>query len=71
MLLNVRGKKNLWRLYVSHLEHQVDPERCKFVVKPAKGKLIVTLRKKDTEKIPWENLRAKVQLPFRRGGGGD
>ena len=31
-------------------------------------KLIVTLKKKD--KIPWDSLRSKVCLPFRRGGGG-
>ena len=68
MLLHVKGKKSLHRMYVSHLMHEVVPEKCKFKVNASKGKLIVTLKKKD--KVYWEALRAKVCLPFRRGGGG-
>ena len=68
LLLHVRGKKHLHRLYVSHLEHMVVPEQCKFKILASKGKLIVTLKKAD--KAPWDALRAKVCLPFRRGGGG-
>jgi len=68
MLLHVQGKKYLHRLYVSHLMHEVVPEQCKFKCNTSKGKIIVTLKKKD--KVFWENLRAKVCLPFRRGGGG-
>ena len=64
----MRGKKHLHRLYVSHLEHMVVPEQCKFKILASKGKLIVTLKKAD--KAPWDALRAKVCLPFRRGGGG-
>ena len=68
MLVHVRGKKHLHRLYVSHLLNMVVPEECKFKVNVSKAKLIITLKKKDN--IYWDSLRAKVSLPFRRGGGG-
>lgn len=67
MLLHIRGHNHLYRLYVSHLMHQVVPGECKFKI-TAKGKLIVTLKK--LEKVYWEGLRAKTCLPYRRGGGG-
>ena len=35
-----------------------------------KGKLVVTMKKAHKQE-PWEQLRSKVQLPFRRGGGGN
>ena len=68
MMLHLRGKKSLHRLYVSHLLHEVVPEKCKVKVNATKGKLIVTLIKKDN--VFWEELRSKVSLPWRRGGGG-
>ena len=70
MLLHVRGRNHLHRRYVSHLMHIVVPEECKVKVLSKKAKLIVSLKKHDKEKIPWEGLRAKVCLPYRRGGGG-
>lgn len=66
MLLHVRGRQHLHRMFVSHLMHNVEPEQCKFKINASKGKLIVTLRKK--EKVHWEQLRAKVCLPYRKGG---
>ena len=68
MLLHVRGKKHLHRLYVSHLLQMVVPEQCKFKVNASKAKLIITLKKAND--APWHELRSKVVLPYRRGGGG-
>ena len=69
MLLHIKGKQHLYRMYASHLLHEVVPEECKFKINAKKGKLIVTLKKKNKNE-PWDSLRAKVCLPYRRGGGG-
>ena len=70
MLLHIQAPRNgkLYRLYVSHLLHEVVPEECKVKVNVSKAKIIVTLKKKDA--IGWEGLRSKMALPYKRGGGG-
>ena len=42
----------------------------KLASREAMGKLVVTMKKAHKQE-PWEQLRSKVQLPFRRGGGGN
>lgn len=68
MLVHIKGKQHLHRLYVSNLMHLVVPEQCSFKILAKKPKLVIKLTKKD--KVYWEDLRAKVCLPYRRGGGG-
>ena len=50
MLLHIQATPNgkLYRLYVSHLLHEVVPEECKVKVNVSKAKIIVTLKKKLT-----------------------
>jgi len=67
--LAVRGTKSMHTLKAEKLFHDVDPEGCKFKVLSKKGKLVLTLKKKNPHD-PWEGLRTKLALPYRRGGGG-
>ena len=68
LMLRVRGAHFMHILAAERLCGPIVPEHCKTKV-TKKGKLIVTMAK--AAKIPWEDLRSKVQLPFRRGGGGN
>ena len=68
MLLHIKGKQHLHRLYVSNLMNMVVPEECSFKILAKKQKLVIKLKKKNNDH--WEDLRAKVCLPYRRGGGG-
>ena len=68
MLLHIKGKQHLHRLYVSNLMNMVVPEECSFKILAKKQKLVIKLKKKTNDH--WEDLRAKVCLPYRRGGGG-
>ena len=64
----VRAGGKAHRLHAEKLACSIVPEECKWRVSSKSNKLIITLKKK--EKVRWDELRAKVALPFRRGGGG-
>ena len=63
------GKKHRWVLRAEKLTAEVVPAESKVKVLPKKGKVIVVLKKANRQ-APWEQLRANVALPYRRGGGG-
>ena len=69
MDIKVQGTRFCHRLAADRLAGSIKPEQCKCVASKKGDKMIVTLRKRD--KRPWSELRAKVTLPYRRGGGGD
>lgn len=54
----------------TQLAHDVIPEECIVKVLSKKGKCILRLQKRGDPKCPWEQLRANVALPYRKGGGG-
>jgi hypothetical protein len=64
----VRGAKRNHRLAADKLAGPVVPEQCKARISAKNNKLVVTLKKANN--APWEQLRAKIVLPYRRGGGG-
>ena len=64
----VKGKQHTHRLHAEKLMHEVVPDQCKFKVSAKNSKIIVTLKKKMPG--PWEGLRARHHLPYRKGGGG-
>lgn len=68
MTVVVRGAKHNHRLAADQLFGPVDVSQCKVKLSKKKDKLIVSLRK--AVQMPWDDVRAKVALPFRRGGGG-
>ena len=69
MEVRVRGAHFVHVLAAERLCGVIVPGECKHKV-TKKGKLVVTMKKAHKQE-PWEQLRSKVQLPFRRGGGGN
>ena len=69
MEIIVRGSRQNHRLAAEKLFGPIVVEECKAKVNKKKDKIIVTL-KKAVATQPWEQLRANVVLPYRRGGGG-
>ncbi len=68
LLVVIRSRGKAHRLFAEKLFGPIAPDECKWKVNKAGTKLIVTLKKADERH--WEDLRTKVVLPFRRGGGG-
>ena len=66
----LRFEAGCWLAQGGFAGDNVVPEECKVKLLAKKGKIVVSLKKHPGEKIYWEELRAKVCLPFRRGGGG-
>ena len=69
MDVTVRGARQNHRLAAEKLYGPVVVEECKAKVNKKKDKIIITLKKANATQ-PWEQLRANVVLPYRRGGGG-
>lgn len=65
----IKGEKHSYQLAAEKLFGVIVVDECKCKINKKKQKLIVTL-KKAGRKEPWEQLRAKNCLPYRRGGGG-
>jgi hypothetical protein len=64
----VRGAKQDHRLAADKLSGPIMPDQCKARVSKKGDKLVITLKK--ANQMEWAELRSKVHLPYRRGGGG-